>query len=46
MTEILAWAGGGVLVVSGLIILQLKSLKKYHPNAELLVGMLKKLLSD
>jgi hypothetical protein len=32
---------GSVLIVSGLMILQLRFMKKYHPNAELLIRMLK-----
>jgi len=34
------------LAIVGLIILQLKILKKHHPNAELLFGMLRLLKSD
>jgi hypothetical protein len=35
-----------VLVFVGLVILQLKFLKKHHPNAELLIGMFKILKVD
>jgi hypothetical protein len=37
---------GGILIVLGLMFLQLRSMKKYHPNAELLIGMLKLIDSD
>ena len=37
---------GSVLIVLGLMILQRRSLKKCHPNAELLIDMLKLLNSD
>jgi hypothetical protein len=32
---------GSVVIVLGLMILQLRFLKKYHPNAELLIHFLK-----
>jgi hypothetical protein len=35
-----------VVIVLGLMILQLRSLKKYHPNAALLIGVLKRLNSS
>jgi hypothetical protein len=35
-----------LLVVFGLMMLQLRSMKKYHPNAELLIGILKHLKPD
>ena len=37
---------GSVLIVLGLMILQCRSLKKCHPNAELLIDMLNLLKSD
>jgi hypothetical protein len=35
-----------VVIAFGLMVLQLKSMKKYHPNAELLIGVLKHLDSS
>lgn len=37
---------GSLLMVIGLMIFQLRSMKKYHPNAELLISMLKRISSD
>ena len=34
------------LIVFGLMILQFRSMKKSHPNAELLIGVLKLIASD
>lgn len=46
MIAILVWAGSGAAVVFGLIYIQLQSMKKCHPNAELFIGTLKQLCSD
>ena len=37
---------GSFVIAFGLVVLQLRAMKKYHPNAELLIGMLKLLNSD
>ena len=36
---------GSILIGFGLMILQILAMKKYHPNAELLIGMLKLIAS-
>jgi hypothetical protein len=45
MKELFLLIGAAASLV-GLIILQLKFLRKHHPNAELLIGLLKLLKSD
>ena len=44
--KIVLFVVGGILIAFGLMILQLRSLKKYHPNAELLIGVCKRLNSS
>jgi hypothetical protein len=44
--KIILFVAGSVVIVLGLMILQLRSMKKYHPNAELLIGVLKRLNSS
>jgi len=44
--KIVLFVVGGILIAFGLMILQLRSLKKYHPNAELLIGVWKRLNSS
>jgi hypothetical protein len=34
------------LTVSALVILNMRSMKKYHPSAELLIAMLQRLFED
>jgi hypothetical protein len=44
--KLIIFVVGSVLIVFGLMVLQLRFMKKYHPNAELLIDMLKLLNSD
>ena len=39
--KIIIFVIGSVLIVFGLMILQLRSMRRYHPNAELLMYFLK-----
>jgi hypothetical protein len=44
--KIIIFAVASALIVIGLMILQLRSMKRYHPNAELLTRLLGLIGSD
>ena len=37
---------GSILIGFGLMILQIRAMRKYHPNAELLIGILKRIAPE
>ena len=39
--KVIIFVLSSIVIIFGLIVLQLRSMKKYHPNAELLIDVLK-----